>query len=99
MGWPAEAAEVGAAETTGGNEGVEAAAKAAGEAPEDGPGATAAEVESVTDGAPSSKRPKPANWESMTMRRVAAMNGDLGTTAAARKDLGTAAARNGDVED
>ena len=90
----AEAAEVGAAETTGGNAGAEAAVAAAGGAAEGGPGAAEVEAESVTDGAPGGKKPKPANWESMTMGRAAAVGGDLWTTAAARKKLGTAAAKN-----
>ena len=48
-----------------GNAGVEAAA-AAGGAAEYGPGAAAAEAESVTDGAPNGERPKPAKWGNMT---------------------------------
>jgi len=42
-----------------------AAAAAAGEATATG-AKVAAEAESVTDGAPSGKRPKPANWGSIT---------------------------------
>jgi len=49
-----------------GNAGAAAAAAAAGGAAEDGPGAAAAEAESVTDGIPLGKRPTPANWGSMT---------------------------------
>jgi len=49
-----------------GNAGAEAAVAAAGGVAEDGPGATEAEAESVTDGAPNGERPKPAKWGNMT---------------------------------
>jgi len=48
-----------------GNASAETAAMATGGAAATGPKA-AAKAESVTDGAPSGQRPKPANWESMT---------------------------------
>jgi len=44
----------------------EAVAKAAGGTAEDGPRAAEAEAESVTDGASSGKRPKPAKWGNLT---------------------------------